>query len=219
MLDIDITSPSGQALAQQKIKSERKHRKKSSKHHKKVMDPEAAHIEKRYNDGLLTPFEELTIAPTGPTGSYEQGYYAADGEYVEFAGAYVPLYCTPEILKVEFKSFLGKDSAQDIKDSLIMSGAGNISLEDMIRHMAKKKVGRQALAKYSEPSDIFLKDRTLKPFVVKDYYILAEGLAGTVSGLTATLKSKGSVGEARTAGFISALAAAVRGPAVAGPGA
>ena len=209
MLDIDITYKAVRRAHPARM-SEKKHRKKSSKHHKKVMDPEAAHIEKRYNDGLLTPFEELTIAPKGPTGSYEQGYYAADGEYVEFAGAYVPLYCTPEILKVEFTSFLGKDSAQDIKNSLFLHGAGNISLEDMIRHMAKKKVGRQALAKYSEPSDIFL-DRTLKPFVVKDYYILPDGLVGTTSGLTATLKSKGSVGDARTAGFISALAAAVKG--------
>ena len=51
-----------------------------------------------------------------------------------------------------------------------------ITDDDKMRLLASHSEGRARLAEYTEPTDLFLKDRSAKPYHVKDYYVTKAGL-------------------------------------------
>ena len=127
----------------------------------------------------------------------------ANGNIVKIAGAFIPLYITPEALSVEFKRYIQAKPALQA-DFLIRGGV--ITDEDMLKSLASTKDGRVVLAKYATPSDIFVKSKALKPYSVKDYYIIPEGIAKTKTGMTDTLQSAELFKDKSAFGIFAALA-------------
>ena len=151
-----------------------------------MVKADPGNIDKGYSHGLVSPIEELAIAPKGPTDSYEQEYWDANGNVVKIAGAFVNLYITPEALAVEFRKYIQAKPA--LQADFLIRG-GSITDDDMIKSLGATKDGRTILAKYATPSDIFVKSKSLKTYSVKDYYVIPEDIIKTKSGLTDTLQS------------------------------
>ena len=178
----------------------------------KAIEDRAIHAPVKH--GVFDKKDELFAAPTAPSSTYVQEYYNATGERIKFVGTMIPLYITPEVLDAEFAQFIAggadvafipkvKDANGKYEDDAATNyGAANtniamnfivrggpITMEDKIHAMSGTKVGRQILSQYVEPSDIFLKDGSVKPVMVKHYYVIPDGITGQAAGIDRTVRS------------------------------
>ena len=192
---------------------------------------------KKHKHSLLSEKETILNASQAPIGTYTQETYdGITGNRIKFKGPMIPLYITSDILDAVFMDFVdgnpdnaalkakqidvhgnivpvadGDETDATMAHPSVMTEfnirGGKITDDDKIHAMSGMAAGRALLAQYTSPSDIFI-GTGAKPIMVKDYYVLKNGLAGRTKGLAPSLKT--NVIATANSTVLARLAAALR---------